>query len=309
MSHPRGVTERAEAEGAYPMRTVVKLTGLTPETVRAWERRYGAVEPARTAGSARRYSGAEVSRLKLLRLVSEAGFSIGSVAKLSQSALEELLSRGSHAEPVLSPLVGLRERYMQALVRFDATGMQALLAQAAVAYPPRTLVLELLAPTMRAIGEGWTRGEITIAMEHLATAQIRSLIEGFTRAVPLPPDAPRIVLATSEGQHHDLGLAMGALLVAQQGVEPVMIGADVPFADLAGVLDETRAQILVLAYLHELPSAEAKRVRARLRALAKKVPLWLAVGPGHSLQTLADVAKLLPTFEALEDALALRFAA
>jgi DNA-binding transcriptional MerR regulator len=290
------------------MRSVVKLTGLGEETVRAWERRYGAVEPARTSGSARRYSEADVARLLLLRRVSEAGYAIGSVARLSQEALEELLAKAHTPQPS-SPLAGLRERYMEALRRFDAQEMQTLLAQASVAFAPRTLVLELLAPIMRAIGEGWLNQEVTIAMEHLATSQIRALVDGFTRAVPLRAHAPRIVLATSEHQHHDLGLSMAALLAAQQGVDPVLLGADVPFADLASVLEETRAELLVLGYVRDMPPEEARTVRARLRALAKTTPLWLAVAPTHALATLHREAKLLSSFEAFEQALALRFAA
>lgn len=302
MSRPRGVSSGA----AYPMRSVVKLTGLTAETVRAWERRYGAVEPDRTSGSARRYSEADIARLLLLRRVSEAGFSIGSVATLSTEALDALLHQ-AHASLPPSPLETLRVRYLDALRAFDGQTMQAVLSQAAVLFAPRTLVLELLAPIMRSVGQGWVDRDITIGMEHLATRQIRALVESFTHAAPRSLDAPRIVLAASEEQHHDLGLSMAAFLAAQQGVEPVLLGANVPFTELARAREETRSEVLVLAYLHDVPPEQTRALRARVRALAKQGPLWLALAPNHPLASLHREAKLLPSFEAFEQALALQF--
>lgn len=302
MSRPRAL----KSPGAYPMRSAVKLTGLPAETVRAWERRYGAVEPLRTAGSARRYRESDVARLRLLRRVTEAGFAIGSVAKLSSEALERMLMH-AQPQPQGTPLEAMHQRYMEALQRFDAQGMQALLAQASVAFPPRSLVLDLLAPIMRSIGEGWRKQEVTIAMEHLATHQIRALLDGMTRAVPLPPHAPRIVLATSEGQLHDLGLSMAALLAVQRGIEPVLIGANVPFADLSRILDETHAEVLVLAYTGDMEPNAARRARTHLRALAKKKTLWLAASAAHPLATLRDEVQWLTDFAAFEDALTVRF--
>src|SRR4051812_38490232 len=74
----------------HPMAVVVDRTGLTPDLLRAWERRYGAVAPSRGPGGQRLYSDDDIERLRLLHVASRAGRSIGQIATLSNEALAEL---------------------------------------------------------------------------------------------------------------------------------------------------------------------------------------------------------------------------
>ena len=80
-----------ELGGLYPMRVVSRLTGLTADTIRVWERRYQAVKPERTRGNKRRYTGSQVRRLVLLRRATELGHSIGQVAPLPDEDLHRII--------------------------------------------------------------------------------------------------------------------------------------------------------------------------------------------------------------------------
>ncbi|MEM9293668.1 MAG: MerR family transcriptional regulator, partial [Acidobacteriota bacterium] len=75
----------------HPIRVVARRTGLKTDLIRAWERRYGAIEPQRTAGRHRSYSEEDIHRLLLLRQATESGFPIGQVAQLPTADLEDLV--------------------------------------------------------------------------------------------------------------------------------------------------------------------------------------------------------------------------
>ncbi|TVR63394.1 MAG: MerR family transcriptional regulator [Gemmatimonadales bacterium] len=77
----------------YPIRVVVRRTGINASVLRAWERRYGAVEPDRSDGGQRLYSEADIRKLTLLRKVVDLGFPIGQVAESDEDSLRELLLR------------------------------------------------------------------------------------------------------------------------------------------------------------------------------------------------------------------------
>lgn len=95
-----------QTEETYSMRSVARATGLTPDTIRAWERRYAAIEPDRTAGNTRRYSPSDIRRLSLLREATQRGHTISAIAHLQEEPLRQLLSRDpppSPPTPLLSP--------------------------------------------------------------------------------------------------------------------------------------------------------------------------------------------------------------
>ena len=86
----------------YPIQVVVRETGLSAHVLRVWEKRYGAVVPQRTATHRRAYNDADVHRLKLLRQATLLGHPIGSVASLSDEALETLVKAAAGRAPILS---------------------------------------------------------------------------------------------------------------------------------------------------------------------------------------------------------------
>src|ERR671938_1468664 len=85
--HIMRTEEAVSGEPRYLIGTVTRLTGLTADVVRVWERRYGAVRPARSEGGSRLYSDADIARLRRLRQAVEKGHSISQVAKLSEPDL------------------------------------------------------------------------------------------------------------------------------------------------------------------------------------------------------------------------------
>lgn len=301
------VPRETTASARYPMRTVVRLTGVAPDTLRAWQRRYDAVVPQRTNGNARRYSEADVRRLSLLRDAVNAGHAIGDVVRLPEDELVRLA--GTHASAPAraeDPRVAVRARYLEALDRLDARASEAVLVQAAALVSPRTLALEILAPILREVGERWHAGTLGIAAEHLASNQIRRLAQSLRQVHDLPRGAPRVMMTTPSGHQHDLGLVLASLLAIQRETEPVELGPDLPMREILEGAERTKASVVVLAVARDLNPSE-KSLAKELRALGRAHELWLGVPATHELARLAPPIRVLTSLEAFDHALEQRF--
>lgn len=300
--------KRAEAmsapRAAFPMRTVMRMTGLSADTIRVWERRYRAVTPQRTSGNARRYTDAQIARLNLLREAISRGHTIGEIAMHDDEALAEL---GRDAPPralELSPPT-LATRYLEALERYDLAGANAVLKQAAALMPARALALEVLRPITTAVGEAWHQGALSISQEHVATQQIRALAESLARVHDVAPSARKLLFAAPEGHLHDLGLHLCGLIALEHGVAPIMLGANTPLAEVERAATRLRARHVVLSVARDLDAGERRTLPARIRALARRVEVWLGVPVDHPLGSLAsrENVRVFHSFESFDRAL------
>lgn len=287
------------------MRVVTRLTGLSADTVRVWERRHRAIVPARTEGNARRYSEAEVHRLKLLRDAVARGHSIGAVARLGEPELV-LLGLPDAASLAADPVAVARRDYFAAVERLDAASGAAVLANAAARLSARSLALDLVVPTMREVGDRWHDGTLTVAQEHFATQQVRSLVLALARVAEIGGGAPRVVFAAPETHQHDLGLVVGALLAAARGIRPVFLGADLPLSELGGAARRARAEVVVVAVARDLRDDEKRSLPKRLQELASQIELWIGAPPRHPVAGTPG-ARILGSLEELDTALAARF--
>lgn len=264
----------------YPVRVASRMTGLKPETIRAWESRYGAVKPLRSAGGSRRYSDADVARLCLLRDVVAAGHRIGGIAGLDGSELRELipLDRGEGVSP-MDQLMAISEK-------FDGVGAGALVSDLMGELGACEFAKAVALPLLADVGERWRCGELSISVEHFLTATIRSALIPSLGSVHAEPGAPKIVFATPSGEPHDLGSLVAALVAARAGAESIFIGADVPIADLVDAVAQSRADVLVLG-LVTLPHGQAERAVWQTRAdLSTTVSLWIG---GAGIDRIAPI--------------------
>lgn len=292
---------KTKSSGSYPMRVVSRLTGLTPDVIRAWERRYGAITPDRTAGNARRYSSHEIRRLELLREAVARGHQIGEIGALADAQLSEL-TQDVFEPRAESPVSALREAYLECIARWDVRGAEAHLARAASLYGPRAIAIEVVAPILREVGDRWARGALSVAQEHAVSAQVRGLLATLLRTTPNDPGAPRIVCGAPEGHEHELGAMLGAVLAAQRGLAPVYLGPNVPLSDLHATMTSSHAKVALLSVAREVPARELKKLAEGLRALAQQAELWLGLPAGHPLANL-DGARVFHSFEDLDVAL------
>jgi DNA-binding transcriptional MerR regulator len=166
----------------FTIKAVAQATGLTVETLRAWERRYEVVRPTRDSSGRRTYSAADVARLRLLRSATELGHTISRLAILPDDELAKLVANsGGHARQGASRGQAYVERALDAAEHSDPTGVEEVLTTAIALLPPNEVIHSVIAPLVREIGDRWHRGEVTIAQEHMVTDIVRRLVISVSR--------------------------------------------------------------------------------------------------------------------------------
>jgi DNA-binding transcriptional MerR regulator len=293
--------------GLYPMRVVSRLTGLTADTIRVWERRYGAVAPDRTEGNKRRYSGGQVRRLVLLRRATELGHSIGQVARLQDEDLRRIIGEtGPDVASQSSLYSAIVEDYLGAISAYEVQRAESILSRTAAILPPMTLTLEVIVPLMRRVGEEWRADRLRIPHEHLISAQLRSLLGTLMRHNDPVTGAPRIVVATPPQHLHEFGAIIGAFIAASRGFEPIYLGAHMPFADIAEAAEESGAELVILSVVRDSAPGEHEKLEAGLRMLAERTEVWLGLPEGHDLSSPELPASVFHRYEDLDAALTAR---
>jgi len=287
----------------YPIRAVSMLTGISVDTLRAWERRYRVVEPARDERG-RMYSEADVERLRMLRQAVGLGHAIGRVAPLTTDELRVLLSRGAGEVPERSPAVPADLGSLRAAVeRFDAQGLRRELSRLAALLPPRALAREVALPLLHLVGEAWHEGKLGVAQEHMVTAEVRSLVGALARLVQVPDGAQRILFGTPRGERHEIGTLVAALLAAGSGFAAYYLGPEIPARDLAGAARRTAARAVVLGVTAAVDAdGMLAEVAETARSLPADVELWVggAAAAGFRESLAGTRAVVLDDLDALE---------
>jgi DNA-binding transcriptional MerR regulator/methylmalonyl-CoA mutase cobalamin-binding subunit len=302
---------RAPAHDAFPLRTVAAMTGLTPDLIRAWEKRYAVVSPIRGARGARLYSAADIAHLRLLARVVGAGRMIGDVAAFSLAELEQLAvfhaPGGERAErpAVHAPRADFVARVVERLEGFDYAAVARLLGDAVVGLGVRGFVHEVAVPLAHRVGARWAHGDLSIAEEHLLTGMLRNLLASLLQG--RTAQGRPLVLATPAGERHEIGLLVVALLAREGGANVVYLGADLPAADIVTAAARVRARALGLsAVAGENRIAAIAEITAIQKALPADVELWL--GGADAGKVAAGVKAfrglVLDTFETMEPELA-----
>jgi DNA-binding transcriptional MerR regulator len=251
------------------------------------------VEPLRTPGGTRRYSAADLERLRLVKAAVDAGHRISEVARLEPT---ELKRRSAVAE---AGPTGRLDEILSALDHLEGAESQRLLSLQLSALGPASFSREVALPLVREIGERWANGQMGIACEHLASGILRSLLGSALQPTATSLLGPRIVFASPTGERHELGLLMAALAAAGAGANPLYLGAELPVEDLLGAVEDTDAAALALS-LVTVPAAQAARTVSALRGgLAREVHLWLG-GAGAREVKLPQGVEHIETLEDLE---------
>ena len=278
----------------YPIRAVARMTGISVDTLRAWERRYEAVSPARN-DRGRLYSDDDVARLQKLGELVKRGHAIGTIAGLDDRELDRLLEgEAAHAPDsgppaVTADLAGLT----RALDRYDLDAIESTLNRHAVVLPPRELVFSVIVPLLQEVGHRWEAGRLRPAQEHLVSSIVRSVLGGLLRATARPQASPRIVFATPAGERHELGLLSAALLAANAGYGVVYLGQDLPADDIAHAAVNAGARIVVVSLT--TPGAVTRAEVRKLAGVLSGVELWMG-GPAAEgfLAAAGEHARLVP---------------
>ncbi|RPI24933.1 MAG: MerR family transcriptional regulator [Chloroflexota bacterium] len=266
-----------ELTNTYNLKAVIQETGLNPETLRAWERRYGIPKPKRTPGGHRLYSQRDIQQLKWLLARQESGLSISRAVELwrrLEASGQDPLRAGGAASTAASPastLNEMRQTWIRACLDYDEHEAEQVLAQAFAIASPEIVCIELLQKGLVEIGEQWYQGRASVQQEHFATSLAMRRLHALSAAVPTPFRSGRILAACPPGELHEFGLLLSAYLLRRSGWEVVYLGANVPLY-LLEITIQVAHPVLALACAQTLPSAATLQEMAALLS-RQNVPL------------------------------------
>jgi DNA-binding transcriptional MerR regulator len=269
-----------------------RRTGVSPELLRAWEQRYGLLEPTRSEGGFRLYSPQDEQRVAVMRSHLERGLSAAEAARLTTDG--ERASPAAVETPALARLAG---ELGAALDRLDESGAHQVLDRLLSAFSLETVLREIVMPYLRDLGDRWARGEVSVAQEHFASQVLRGRLLGLARGWDRG-SGPRALLACMPREQHDLGLIVFGLGLRDRGWRITFLGPDTPLDTLADAAATLKPAAVVLA---ATTREQFESGRAALRRLARSVPLWVAA-PGATPEIAAATGAQLLDMDPLDAA-------
>ena len=303
----------------YPIRIVSRRTGLSAHAIRAWEKRYGAVDPKRTGTNRRLYSAEDLERLTLLRRATLAGRGIGQVAKLPTSKLRQLVAEDDAARAMAHPPAAARQprseggqKFLDACYaaaeRLDSNAFQAALDRASVSLSRPALMEEVIVPLMHRIGDAWRGGKLRPAHEHLASALVRSFVGGLDGAFHAAEDAPELVVTTPAGQLHEIGALLAAVTAASEGWRATYLGPSLPSEEIAAAVRQKGARAVALSLIYPVDDPHMRAELARLaQLLGPSIPILVGGRAAPSYRSFIEEAgaRYLPDIQSLRSELEL----
>lgn len=269
-------TKHSAPPSGYPIRVVARRTGLTPDVIRVWERRYDAIQPQRTDTGRRTYTEEDVDKLLLLQSLLSGGRRIGDVAGLSIPELQELIRRDhsprTRPEPSAADDATLPEFMgpcLEAIYGLDIEALSEILGREHARRGAQGYVEAVVGPLLRQIGHEWYKGTLAPYHEHFASEPIKNSLKGILGSAPARGKAPALVVTTPSGQHHELGALMVGALAAVQGWHVVYLGSDLPAGDIVSAATLAQAEAIGLSIVFP---ANDPALRRELQSLARDLP-------------------------------------
>ena len=290
----------------YNLKAVVQETGLKPDTLRAWERRYGLPEPQRTDSGHRLYSQNDINMLKWLIARQAEGMSISRAVELWRSVQQApfaphqnssaTLTSAAAVTPELTSPIGQSDRlkefhdaWVESCMNFDEQKAEYVITQAFALFPVEIVCLELIQRSLATIGEGWYKGAVTVQQEHFASALAMRRLEALLSATPAPTRAGRILVGCPPEEVHTFAPLLLSLLLRRKGWDILFLGANIPMQNMILTM-QTAKPALVILTAQQLYTAASLYEMAQLLAPAR---ISLAFG-GKIFSELQDLQHRIP---------------
>lgn len=289
---------------------VERDTGLSKDTLRVWERRYGFPLPDRDLLGERNYPFEQVTRLRTIKRLLDAGHRPGRIVAMSPADLERLSSatsvRAAAPEPAASQGAPDLATFMAAIRQHDTEALRHLMARSISRIGLGRFVLDVVVPLNVQVGEAWMQGQLEVFEEHLYTELVQVVLRNALHHLPADgAGRPRVLLATVPGEPHGLGLLMAEAMLALEGCRCASLGVQTPIWDIARAAVAMRIDVVALSFTG---CTNPHQIADGLTELRNKLPPEAALWVGGSAPVLQrrviEGVRVLPTLDAVAGALA-----
>lgn len=287
-----------QQEPSFSIGDVNRMTGIAEATLRIWERRYHFPLAMRSSGGHRHYTQEDVLQLQWVKMHIDEGMRARrAVQARLQTSRDEAVAASLHAplsQRTPDPIVmAMQPALLQALLAYDGAVAAAILQDALTQHSRDRVVLDLIGPTLSAIGECWSTGEADVATEHFASNFLRHQLLTWMRTNPPPFHVRPIVLACAPEELHEGSLLMLGVLLRRLRWPVVFLGQSLPLPDLAGLTEHVKPALIVFAAMGEA-AALALSEWPQWLAHAAETNLPIIGYGGRAFVEDADLAEHVP---------------
>jgi len=277
----------------YRIHRVAKLTGLSRDVIRVWERRYGLVKPIRSANRYREYTDEDVALLRFLKEELDQGQTIGSLAVEGRDPLLQrmrLSTTSTHQE--LAPHENLIDELISCLDPLEKIRFEQKLNGAIAVVPFDEAVQRILLPLQRQIGELWHEGRVSVAVEHYVTKVVQQKLFSVMNQLQVNEYGPRLLIACPEGELHEIGAQAVAYLAASRGCHVYYLGPNLPASALAAICERVKPDLVLLSLTEVRSDEEGRRLLQELEALSAQWPVAMGGQGARALEPLMRETKI-----------------
>lgn len=262
---------------AYNLKVVVNETGIKPDTLRAWERRYGLPAPDRTDGGHRLYSDKDIATIKWLMARQEEGLSISRAVKLWRSLIAEgklpLIAPEYQASPPAftetmthTKLDDIRAAWIGACLEFNEAAAEHILSQAFALYQPEMVLTQLLQKGLAEIGELWFNDEVSVQQEHFASALAMRRLNTMLAAAPAPTRSGRILIGCPPHEDHTFAPLALTILLRYRGWDMIYLGANVPLGRFISTVESIKPNLIIMTAQQLFTAAKLSEIAQNVAA-------------------------------------------
>ena len=277
----------------YTIKEAAARAGLTPTVARAWERRYGVVEPARTASGYRLYDERAIDRLRTMRRLVENGWSASAAARAVNDGTAPDVGRDSGPSTAAMASADPIDAFVAAAEALDGDAIEAALDELFGRGSFEAIVDAWLMPAAAALGDAWESGRITVAGEHAASSALARRLAGAFEAAARVEGRP-VVVGLPPGSRHELGALAFATALRRRGLPVLYLGADVPVASWLHVRDLLRPRLLVVAAVTADDRSAARDVSQAVRETGDVTPIAFGGRAAGAAAEGLEFATVLP---------------
>ncbi|MFO8024426.1 MerR family transcriptional regulator [Thiohalophilus sp.] len=256
----------------YAISTVSALTGVNSVTLRAWERRYGLLNPRRTPSGHRLYSDEDVNQIRSICQMLDEGIAISQVARVMQTP--ERVS----SQPGNEPWQRYISQMLLATSQFNEAVLEDIYNEAMGLYPVEVVTRQLLLPLLREFGDRWESSNCGIAEEHFFSVFMRNKLGARFHQRNRQNNGPRLVIACMPDEQHEFGLLLLALSLHARGYQLIMLGANMPLSELPQVAGQSKSQGIILSGSVDSGDSQLRQELSALTQQCSEIPVFIG-GP------------------------------